>query len=60
MLVIVPAWNEETTLAAVVEETRAALLASEVPADILVVDDGSDDATGAVATASGALVAHLP
>ena len=60
MLVIVPAWNEETTLAAVVEETRAALLASAVPADILVVDDGSDDATGAVATASGALVAHLP
>ena len=60
MLVIVPAWNEETTLAAVVDETRAALVASAVPADILVVDDGSDDATGAVATASGALVAHLP
>jgi glycosyltransferase involved in cell wall biosynthesis len=60
VLVIVPAWNEETTLAAVVEETRAALLASEVPADILVVDDGSDDATGTVAAASGALVAHLP
>jgi glycosyltransferase involved in cell wall biosynthesis len=59
VLVIVPAWNEETTLAAVVEETRRALLEAGVPADILVVDDGSDDGTGAVAEASGALVAHL-
>jgi glycosyltransferase involved in cell wall biosynthesis len=59
VLVIVPAWNEETTLAAVVEETRRALLDAGVPADILVVDDGSDDATGAVAEASGAFVAHL-
>jgi glycosyltransferase involved in cell wall biosynthesis len=59
VLVIIPAWNEEATLAAVVEETRAALVAGNVPADILVVDDGSDDATGAVAEASGALVAHL-
>ena len=59
MLVIVPAWNEEATLAAVVEETRDALLQAGVAADLLVVDDGSDDATGAVAEASGALVAHL-
>ncbi len=36
-----------------------ALLEAGVAADLLVVDDGSDDATGAVAEASGALVAHL-
>jgi glycosyltransferase involved in cell wall biosynthesis len=59
VLVIVPAWNEEATLAAVVRETRGALAEAAISADILVVDDGSDDATGAVAEASGALVAHL-
>src|SRR4029453_13397528 len=57
VLVIIPAWNEEATLAAVVEETRAALLAGDVVADILVVDDGSDDATRRVAETSAALVA---
>ena len=60
VLVIIPAWNEEATIAAVVDETRAALVGGNVLADILVVDDGSDDATGRVAEASGALVAHLP
>ena len=60
VLVIIPAWNEEATIAAVVDETRAALVGGNVIADILVVDDGSDDATGRVAEASGALVAHLP
>ena len=60
VLVIIPAWNEEATIAAVVDETRAALVGGNAIADILVVDDGSDDATGRVAEASGALVAHLP
>jgi glycosyltransferase involved in cell wall biosynthesis len=52
MLVFVPAWNEETSLPAVLHE-----LARELPdADLLVVDDGSTDETAAVATAGGAEV----
>lgn len=60
MLIIIPAWNEEETIGAVIAETRSALGSSGLLADILVVDDGSIDGTGAVAEASGALVAHLP
>lgn len=56
MLVIVPAWNEEETLSGVVAEIRGTLPG----VDVLVVDDGSDDATGQVADATGVLVAHLP
>lgn len=56
LLVIVPAWNEEQTLPAVIAEVRDA-----VPdADVLVVDDGSTDRTAAVAAAAGALVLELP
>lgn len=56
LLVIVPAWNEEETLPAVLAE-----LASAVPtADVLVVSDGSTDATAQVARAAGAQVVELP
>jgi glycosyltransferase involved in cell wall biosynthesis len=60
VLVIVPAWNEEATLGAVLAEIHAAIAAAGLPADVLVVDDGSVDRTGSVAEASGVLVAHLP
>jgi glycosyltransferase involved in cell wall biosynthesis len=51
-LVFVPAWNEEENLPAVLEELRA-----ELPdVDVLVVDDGSTDATAEVARAAGAEV----
>jgi glycosyltransferase involved in cell wall biosynthesis len=51
-LVFVPALNEEESLPAVLDE-----LASELPhVDVLVVDDGSTDATAAVARARGAQV----
>jgi len=59
VLVVVPAWNEQTTLPAVLREIRAAL--PEV--DVLVVDDGSTDATASVAAAAGVpgvSVARLP
>ena len=47
-----PAWNEEENLPAVLEELRR-----ELPeADLLVVDDGSTDATANVAHAHGAEV----
>jgi glycosyltransferase involved in cell wall biosynthesis len=51
-LVFLPAWNEEENLPAVLEELR-----QELPeADLLVVDDGSTDATANVARAHGAEV----
>ena len=45
VLVFVPAWNEEASLPAVLDE-----LAHDLPgADVFVVDDGSTDATATVA-----------
>jgi len=55
-LVFIPAWNEEASLAAVVADVREHLAG----ADILVVDDGSTDATTARARECGVLVATLP
>jgi glycosyltransferase involved in cell wall biosynthesis len=51
-LVFIPAWNEEASLPAVLDELRMKLPAVEV----LVVDDGSTDGTAAAARASGAEV----
>jgi glycosyltransferase involved in cell wall biosynthesis len=51
-LVFIPAWNEEQNLPDVLAEAR-----TELPeADLLVVDDGSTDATADVARAGGATV----
>ena len=55
-LVFIPAWNEEDSVAGVIEDVRGAL----PDADVLVVDDGSGDATAARAREAGALVASLP
>ncbi len=55
-LVIVPAWNEEESLAATLAEAR-----QRAPwADLVVVDDGSTDGTQAVARAAGVPVLALP
>jgi glycosyltransferase involved in cell wall biosynthesis len=55
-LAIVPAYNEEATVADVV-----ARIHSEAPGfDVLVVDDGSTDATSVRAREAGAAVARLP
>ncbi|MEK6278352.1 MAG: glycosyltransferase family 2 protein [Actinomycetota bacterium] len=55
-LVFIPAWNEQDTIAKVIADVR-----EHVPdADVLVVDDGSTDATAARARAGGARVAPLP
>jgi glycosyltransferase involved in cell wall biosynthesis len=51
-LVFIPAWNEEDPLPDVLTEARRDL--PEV--DLLVVDDGSNDSTAAVAAEGGALV----
>ena len=56
LLVIIPAWNEEKTLPGVLAEIRAAL----PEADVIVVDDGSQDSTSRVAANAGVNVLTLP
>ena len=55
-LVFIPAWEEEDSVAEVIDGVRKRL----PDADVLVVDDGSSDATAARARAAGATVASLP
>lgn len=56
LLVVVPALNEEASVAAVVQEIRAA----QPDAAVLVVDDGSVDRTARCARDAGARVMPLP
>lgn len=55
-LIVMPAWNEEASVAAVVASVYAALPG----VSCLVVDDGSTDRTAQVARDAGAMVARLP
>ncbi|WP_370454490.1 glycosyltransferase family 2 protein [Salinibacterium sp. dk5596] len=55
-LIVMPAFNEEESVGDVVREVHAKLPG----ATVLVVDDGSRDATSTVAREAGALVATLP
>jgi glycosyltransferase involved in cell wall biosynthesis len=55
-LAVVPAYNESATVAKVVEEVRA----QEPGLDVLVIDDGSTDATSERAEAAGAQVLRHP
>ncbi|MCB1004640.1 MAG: glycosyltransferase family 2 protein [Acidimicrobiales bacterium] len=56
LLFIIPAFNEEEALPGVLTE-----LAGAYPdADVVVIDDGSSDATAAVAREGGAVVLQLP
>jgi glycosyltransferase involved in cell wall biosynthesis len=56
VVVFIPAWNEEENLPAVLEELDA-----ELPGvDVLVIDDGSTDATAQVARERGAHVLAFP
>ena len=55
LLVFIPAWNEEANLPTVLDE-----LAAELPeADVVVIDDGSEDATAEVARSGGADVVRF-
>jgi glycosyltransferase involved in cell wall biosynthesis len=55
LLVIIPAYNEEDCIGAVVHDARVTL-----DADVAVIDDGSTDGTAARARESGARVLSLP
>jgi hypothetical protein len=55
-IAIVPALNEERSIAAVIAEIRAA----DPEFDVVVIDDGSTDRTAAVAAEKGAVVVSLP
>lgn len=55
LLVLIPALNEEATVAAVVDGARAAL-----GCDVLVINDGSSDATTESALGAGAMVVEHP
>ncbi|MGL4340625.1 MAG: glycosyltransferase family 2 protein [Rhodoglobus sp.] len=55
-LIVMPAFNEEASISAVIHEVQTALPGITV----LVVDDGSADATATVARQCGATVARLP
>lgn len=56
LMVVLPALNEQDSVGRVVREVRAA----QPEATVLVVDDGSTDATAERASAAGALVMRLP
>ena len=56
MLVAIPAWNEEGSIADVIAKVRE----HRPDADILVVNDGSTDETALLATQAGAVVVSLP
>lgn len=56
VLVIVPAWNEERN----VGNTVAEIMRTDPSYDVVVIDDGSTDATASVAREAGAAVLPLP
>jgi len=55
-LIAIPAWNEQGSIAEVVKKVHH----HQPNADILVVDDGSSDATAHLAREAGAIVVSLP
>jgi glycosyltransferase involved in cell wall biosynthesis len=56
--VVIPAYNEEPTVAEVVREIPREIAGR--PAEVIVVVDGSTDNTAAAAAAAGALVCNIP
>ena len=58
--VIIPAYNEQDAVRSTVEHVRRTLTVANVPHEIVVVNDGSDDGTSAQARAAGARVIDFP
>lgn len=59
VLFIIPAYNEQSALPAVIAELQQEIRALEIDGELLVVDDGSSDRTSEVAFAAGARVLRL-
>jgi len=57
LIVVIPAYNEALTVGAVVAEVQQACTGA---VEIVVVDDGSSDATAGAAASGGAVVLRLP
>jgi glycosyltransferase involved in cell wall biosynthesis len=58
--IVVPAYNEEELLPATLERLRAAMAATPLRGEVVVVDNNSTDATAEVARAQGARVVQEP
>jgi glycosyltransferase involved in cell wall biosynthesis len=54
--VVIPCLNEAQTIATCVRRAREALVANGIEGEVVVVDNGSDDGSGAIAEAEGARV----
>src|SRR3990170_2743065 len=48
--VIIPAYNEEKTIAGVISDTNLVMETLDIPYEIIVIDDGSTDKTGQIAS----------
>jgi dolichol-phosphate mannosyltransferase len=53
LALVIPTLNEEGNIATVIDRARAALEVTEIPFEILVVDDDSQDRTGAIVSGLG-------
>ena len=60
IVVTIPAYNEEKTIAKVVEKIKKVMSRNNYNYDILVIDDGSSDNTAKIAKNSGAMVFSHP
>lgn len=59
--IVLPAYDEKDAIAETIREVRSVLSSAGIqPAEILVVDDGSDDGTGEIAEREGARVIRHP
>lgn len=56
ILIVIPAYNEQASIGSVISGVRSSLPA----ADVLVIDDGSSDATAQIASKEGATTLRLP
>jgi glycosyltransferase involved in cell wall biosynthesis len=59
LLIVIPAFNEEEALPALLDECRAACADLPCASDVVVVDDGSSDRTAIAAEAKGVRVLRL-
>lgn len=58
--IIIPAYNEATSIENVIKKTLATFKSSDLTAEIVVVDDGSQDKTASIAEKAGAkVVRHI-